>query len=76
MSAHEGTANPGPDAGGPPGPDGWSVTALILVINALFAGVGALYMTTRSVTITVVASLAITGLIALMLVRDRRARRS
>jgi len=44
---------------------------LLNVIHGALAGVGGVYLTTRSVTITIVAALAAVALVSLILIHQR-----
>jgi hypothetical protein len=55
----------------PPPRQHWSPGGVLALVNGVLAGVGSVYATTRSVTITVIAGLMATALAALMLIVQR-----
>lgn len=49
----------------------WSAGRLVTLINAVLAGVGGVYLTTGSVTITIVAAVVAVTVVALVLLTQR-----
>lgn len=64
-------AGQAPSPGPPPSPRRWSPGGLLTLVNGVLAGVGSVYATTRSVTITVIAGVTAIALATLMMLVKR-----